>query len=362
MLIAPLLEPAHDPQAPTAGAGPIVLSTRVRLARNLAGLPFPGWAKEPQRRLVRERCLEALASAPRLQGGLSLAMEELTELEKQILVERHLISRELAGAHHTSGVLISPDQTCSIMINEEDHLRLQLVRPGFRFKQLWKVMDALDSHLEGLLDYAYTAELGYLTACPTNVGTGLRASAMLHLPGLVLAGQMEKVVRAANQLGLAVRGLFGEGTDASGHIFQISNQQTLGEAEAEILKRLVQVLQAIMEQETNARQRLQEDQPVKLHDQIGRAFGLIQHAQLLTSGEAMKLLSLLRLATDLGYLPEVVRTLVDRCFIDCQPGHVQFHAHDEIEPEARDIFRARRLREHFGQVPALTFDRPTTSG
>jgi len=355
--ITPLLE-ATGTAAANATAGPIVLSTRVRLARNLAGLPFPGWAKEPQRREVLKRCREALATAPRMQDAWALDMEELTDLEKQILVERHLISRELAGGRHTSGVLISRDQSCSVMINEEDHLRLQLMRPGFRLKQLWKVVDGLDSHLEQQLDYSYTAELGYLTACPTNVGTGLRASAMMHLPGLVLAGQMEKVVRAANQLGLAVRGLFGEGTDASGHIFQISNQQTLGESEAEILRRLVQVLQAIMEQEANARQRLQEDTPVKLQDQIARAYGLIQQARLLTSGEAMKLLSLLRLATDLGFLPDPVRARVDRSFIECQPGHVQFHAHEEIEPEARDTFRARRMREQFGTLDALTFDPP----
>lgn len=358
--ITPLLEAARSAD-PTAGAGPIVLSTRVRLARNLNGLPFPGWAKESQRREVLQRCCEALASAPRMKDAWKLEMEELTDLEKQILVERHLISRELAGGRHTSGVLISRDQSCSIMVNEEDHLRLQLVRPGFRLKQLWKIVDGLDTHLEGMLDYAYTAELGYLTACPTNVGTGLRASAMMHLPGLILAGQMEKVVRAANQLGLAVRGLFGEGTDASGHLFQISNQQTLGESEAEILQRLIQVLQAIMEQEVNARQRLREDSPHKLQDQIARAYGIIRNARLLTSSEAMKLLSLMRLAADMQFLPEQVRATVDRSFIECQPGHVQYQAQREIEPEARDVVRAQRLRGQFESLPALAFDPPASS-
>jgi protein arginine kinase len=330
--------------------------TRIRLARNLAGHRFPGWAADGQRAAILKTCRAALAATAPLTRAAQASIDELSELDRQILVERHLISRELSDAKNGAGVVISPDQTISVMINEEDHLRLQVLRAGFQLKKAWAAIDALDTALEDCLDYAFSPTLGYLTACPTNLGTGLRASAMMHLPALVISGQMEKVVRAVNQLGLAVRGLFGEGSDASGSIFQISNQTTLGESEDTIIKRLGSVLHSIIEHELNARARLVEKDAARLHDKIGRAYGILQHSHLLTSGEAMNLLSLVRLGADLGYFPENSRSLVDRLFIEAQPGHIQHHAtKTDLDPAQRDTRRAGHLRTEFAAFPAPNF-------
>jgi protein arginine kinase len=341
----------------TLGKGPIVLMTRVRLARNLSRSCFAGWAKEAQRSAILAECLQAVQALPQMKKGAKFAMEELSELEKQLLVERHLISRELSATKAGSGVVISRDQTCSIMVNEEDHLRMQVIRPGFQLKRAWNAMNAVDTALEDSLDYAFSAELGYLTACPTNLGTGLRASAMMHLPALVITGQMEKIVRAVNQLGLVVRGLHGEGTDASGSIFQISNQTTLGESEETIIKRLHKVLATIIEQEVNAREKLLDTESTKLFDKIGRAYGLLQNAFLVNSAEALNLLSLLRLGIDLGVFPEDSRPRVDRLFIRSQPAHVQHACKGECDPAQRDILRAEILRTEFAKFPRPRFQR-----
>lgn len=331
----------------------IVLMTRIRLARNLAGTPFPGWAKEAQREQILEKCQAAVASTSQMKRSLSTAVSQLSELEKQILVERHLISRELSGSKSGAGVVISRDQAFSVMINEEDHLRIQTLRAGFQLKKAWNAINDLDSALEEQLDYAFSSGLGYLTACPTNLGTAMRASAMMHLPALVISGQMEKVVRAVNQLGMVVRGLFGEGSDASGSIFQISNQTTLGESEEEIIKRLGSVLNSIVEHEVNARGRLVENDGSKLFDKIGRAYGILQNCHLLTSGEAMNLLSLVRLGIDLHIFPDESRCVIDRLFIEAQPGHIQHTSKHDLESAERDTLRARKLREEFA-----TFVRP----
>jgi protein arginine kinase len=338
-----------------ASKSAVVLMTRIRLARNLSRQPFPGWAKESQRREVLATCLQAVSSLPQMKRGLAAAVDDLNELERQILVERHLISRELSHAKSGSGLVISKDQSCVVMINEEDHLRIQVLRAGFQFKKVWNAIDAIDTELEEHLDYAFSPNLGYLTACPTNLGTAIRASTMMHLPALVISGQMEKVVRAVNQLGMAVRGLFGEGSDASGSIFQISNQTTLGETEEDIIKHLTGVLNTIIEQELNARERLIESEPTKLFDKIGRAYGILQHGFLLNSGEAMNLLSLIRLGIDLGIFPDTHRAVVDRLFIECQPGHIQHNAKGTVEAGQRDVLRGQLLRGEFAKLPGPDF-------
>jgi protein arginine kinase len=343
-----------------SGKCAVVLMTRIRLARNLTGRSFPGWAGRDGRADVLAACRTALAGAGPLKRALNVPLDEVGPLERQILVERHLISRELSGSKGGAGVVINKEQTFSVMINEEDHLRIQVLRAGFQLKKAWAAITELDSKLEATLDYAYSPTLGYLTACPTNLGTGMRASAMMHLPALVIAGQMEKVVRAVNQLGMVVRGLFGEGSDASGSIFQISNQTTLGESEEDIIKRLQSVLQSIVEHELNARAKLLESDGSKLHDKIGRAYGILQNSHLLSSSEAMNLLSLLRLGIDLGIFPEAARTAIDRLFIEAQPGHIQ-HAtgKPELETAERDALRASRLRTEFAAFARPTF---TTNG
>ena len=334
----------------------IVLMTRIRLARNLAGHAFPGWAKPAQRVESFALCRAAVAATPQMKRSVDVAIADISELERQILVERHLISRELSGAKAGAGVIISKDQAFSVMMNEEDHLRIQVLRAGFNLKRAWSSINDLDSALEDNLDFAFSPTLGYLTACPTNLGTGMRASAMMHLPALVISNQMEKIVRAVNQLGMVVRGLFGEGSDASGSIFQISNQTTLGESEAEIIKRLGSVLQSIVEHELNARGKLLEADASKLFDKVGRAFGILQNSHLLSSSEAMNLLSLIRLGVDLGSFPEARRAMIDRLFIEAQPGHLQHAQKGEFDPGQRDVIRATRLRSEFADFVRPDFD------
>jgi protein arginine kinase len=355
MKINELIDSHSELTDTAASKSAVVLMTRIRLARNLAGQPFPGWAKEAQKRDIRDQCMQAVAALPQMKRGLAIPVENLDELQKQILVERHLISRELCHAKAGSGIVISKDQSCVVMVNEEDHLRIQVLRSGFQFKKVWNTINALDTDLEEHVDFAFNPRLGYLSACPTNLGTGIRASAMMHLPGLVISSQMEKVVRAVNQLGMAVRGLFGEGSDASGSIFQISNQTTLGETEEGIIKHLHGVLNTIIEQELNARQKLLETDPNKLSDKIGRAFGILQNGYLLNSGEAMNLLSLIRLGIDLNVFPDTQRAVVDRLFIECQPGHVQHAAKGAFDPAQRDVLRAGRLRSEFAKLTAPDF-------
>lgn len=334
---------------------PIVLSTRIRLARNLGRFPFPGRAKGEQRKEIARLCREALETITKIKRGHAYPMSELNDVEKLVLVERHLISRELTSCKD-GVVLISKDQTCSVMINEEDHLRIQVVKGGFHLKRAWKQADALDTAIEGALDFAYSPSLGYLTACPTNVGTGLRASAMLHLPGLVMSEQMPKVMQALNADGLAVRGWFGEGSEAFGSIFQISNQQTLGPSEADILQNLSRWLKDIIEQEENARLRILETDPEKFFDKISRSFGTLRHARLLSSSEAMNLLSLMRLACDMGIFDEDYRVMIDRLIIENQPGHIQIRTEIELDAMKRDFIRAAVFRESFKQLPEPDFD------
>jgi protein arginine kinase len=333
----------------------VVLMTRIRLARNLAAMPFPGWARPAQREEAMDICRIAVAATAPMKRSLSVGVAEMSELERQILVERHLISRELSGSKSGSAVVISQNQAYSVMINEEDHLRIQVLRAGFQLKKTWNAINELDTALEEQLDYAFSPTLGYLTACPTNLGTGMRASAMMHLPALVIAGQMEKVVRAVNQLGMVVRGLFGEGSDASGSIFQISNQTTLGESEEGIIKRLGSVLNTIVEHELNAREKLLEADAGKLFDKIGRAYGILQNGHLLSSGEAMNLLSLIRLGVDLSIFAEECRPAVDRLFIEAQPAHLQHAQKGEFEAGQRDLLRASRLRSEFANFTRPDF-------
>jgi protein arginine kinase len=363
MTINQLIECEAEAPVSTLESRPILLTTRIRLARNLEGHAFPGWASEADRESVRERCRDALSHLVAFEGAAHLDIENLDPTERHFLVERHLISKELAEAAKGSAVAIDRTRTLSVMINEEDHLRIQAITPGLDFDALWKTSCAIDAALETRLDYAFRERWGYLTACPTNVGTGLRASAMLHLPGLVMTKQMDKVVRAVNQLGVVARGLFGESSDPTGSVFQISNQQTLGESEDCIIQRIGNLVRSIMEQEQNARIRLFETEGNLMVDRIARAFGILRHAHLLNSTEAMNLLSMMRLAADVAMLPEPVRNLVDELMIQTQPAHLQLANGAELEPEKRDILRAERVRKAFLPIvdpnPAtLNFDTP----
>lgn len=328
----------------------IVMSSRVRLARNVKDAAFPGWAKKPERIRVLDLIRPAIESLPEMKDAFAESMDSLSSLDKQILVERHLISREHAAKSAGSGLVLNRDETLCFMINEEDHLRMQALRPGLQLRQAWMAIDQADSALEKRLEYAFSPELGYLTACPTNIGTGIRVSAMLHLPGLVLAEQINPIIQSVNKLGLAVRGLYGEGTEALGNVFQVSNQMTLGETEGAIVERLEKVLAQIIEHEENARATLLERKAKMVYNHIGRAYGILANAHSISSKETMNLLSLMRLGVDVGLFPGVDRALVDELFILTQPAHLQKQHSEKLSAEERDLLRADMVRERLKPV------------
>src|SRR2546423_10018427 len=328
----------------------IVMSSRVRLARNIKEAAFPGWAKKPERVRVLDLIRPTIEGLPEMKESFSQTMDSLSTLDKQILVERHLISREHAAKSAGSGLVLNRDETLCFMINEEDHLRMQALRPGLQLKEAWHAIDQADSALEKKLDYAFNPELGYLTACPTNLGTGIRVSAMLHLPGLVLAEQINPIIQSVNKLGLAVRGLYGEGTEALGNVFQVSNQMTLGESESAIVERLEKVLAQIIEHEENARATLIEKKAKMVFNHIGRAYGILANAHSISSKETMNLLSLMRLGVDVGLFPGVERSLVDELFILTQPAHLQKQHSEKLSAEERDLLRADMVRERLKPV------------
>jgi protein arginine kinase len=328
----------------------IVMSSRVRLARNIKDAAFPGWAKKPERIRVLEMIRPAVQGLLEMKDSFAESMDSLSTLDKNILVERHLISREHAAKSHGSGLVLNRDETLCFMINEEDHLRMQALRPGLQLRQAYAAIDQADSALEKKLDYAFSPELGYLTACPTNIGTGIRVSAMLHLPGLVISEQINPIIQSVNKLGLAVRGLYGEGTEALGNVFQVSNQMTLGESESTIVERLEKVLAQIIEHEENARATLLEKKPKMVYNQIGRSYGILANAHTITSKETMNLLSCMKLGVDVGLFPGVDRALVDELFILTQPAHLQKMHSEKLSAEERDLLRADMVRERLKSV------------
>jgi protein arginine kinase len=328
----------------------IVMSSRVRLARNLKGYAFPGWAKKAERVKLLDAVRPAVEALPQMAAGFSESMDNLSALDKKLLVERHLISREHEAKNAGSGVVLNREESLCVMINEEDHLRMQALRPGLQLREAWAAIDEVDSALERSLPYASSAELGYLTACPTNVGTGIRVSAMLHLPALVLGEQINPIIQAVNKLGLAVRGLYGEGTEALGNVFQVSNQMTLGETELEILEKLNKVVAQMIEHEQNARDTLLERKPKMVFNHIGRAYGILANAHSISSKETMNLLSLMRLGVDLGMFPGVDRALVDELFVVTQPAHLQKAFSEKLTAEERDLLRADMLRNRLKTV------------
>ena len=331
----------------------VVMSSRVRLARNVNGRAFPGRAKKAGRVETCELIQPAVAGLSAMRGGYSESMDNLKAIEKQLLVERHHISREHAAKGAGSALVINKDQTVCVMVNEEDHLRMQALLPGLQLKQVWQKIDRLDTSLEKKIEYAFDERLGYLTACPTNLGTGIRVSAMLHLPGLVLQEQVNQIVQAVTKLGHAVRGLYGEGTEALGHIFQVSNQMTLGESEGDIVERISKVLLQIIEHEENARQTLLQSKPSELFNHIGRACGILANAHIVSSKEAMNQLSLMRLGVVMGLLPGVEKSELDELFLVTQPAHLQQMAGEKLSGEERDVYRAGLLRERLGELGGL---------
>ncbi len=341
----------------------VVITSRIRLARNLKGHSFPGWSKKSERAKSLEILKPAVEGLAPMKDAFSRELCDLNSLQKHVLVERHLISREHAARTDGSAAVIERRQSFSIMLNEEDHLRMQAIRPGLRLSEAFQSLSALDSELEEIVDYAFDPNLGYLTTCPTNLGTGLRASAMLHLPALVLGDQIGQVLQAVNKIGLAVRGLYGEGTESLGNLYQISNQSTLGESEEAIISRLERVISQVAGHEINARHKLLEDDPEMVSDKIGRAYGVLKHAHIIDSKEALNLLSLLRLGGNLGIFPDETVNLCDALFMDIQQAHLQLHAGMKLSAEHRDSIRAEIVRSRLQSLDSpdkLTINKEKT--
>lgn len=323
----------------------VVITSRIRLARNMTGISFPGWAKKKERVRIMEMILPELTELPEMSDGFAKELSELNSLDKQVMVERHLISREQAARSEGCAAVVNRKQSLSVMVNEEDHLRMQSICSGLQLRKAYKLLDKIDQKLEKKLPYAYDEKLGYITACPTNLGTGMRASAMLHLPALALTEQIGQVLQAVSKIGLAVRGLFGEGTESLGHLFQISNQSTLGESEEVIIERLERVINQVATHERNARLKMLEEDRDTLTDKIGRAYGTLMYANLFDSKEAFSHISLIRLGSDLGYFEEGTMQRCDSLMMEIQPAHLQIFAGKELEPEQRDLIRAEIIRD-----------------
>ncbi|MBI1336740.1 MAG: protein arginine kinase [Phycisphaera sp.] len=336
------------------GAGPhseIVISSRVRLARNLAGYPFVGRSNRRQRAEALARCREELVSGRIGSDLLWVDLCESNELDKQLLVERQLISRQHAkgGRENPRAVAIDADETFAIMVNEEDHLRIQVLRSGMQLGPAFDQINSLDDSLEEKLDMAFSPRWGYLTACPTNLGTGIRISVMLHLPALRLTGEIEKVRRAARDMHLAVRGLFGEGSEAQGDLFQISNQTTLGRSEQEILADFQHaVVPQIIAYEQQARQALLRQRPAQLDDKVWRAWAILTNARVLATDEVLTLLSHLRLGVNLGRIDTVDIRTINEMFLLTQPAHLQKLTGCQMDPATRREARASLIRQRLG--------------
>lgn len=335
------------------GAGPdadVVVSSRVRLARNLARIHFPG-------RETPEEATEVLTLAERAVGILGpgwdyYRLAPIASADRRVLVEKHLISPQLARQPQAAALAVSEDEHLSLMVNEEDHLRLQVMECGRNLATAWRAADDMDNRLEADLDFAFDADLGYLTACPTNLGTGMRASAMVHLPVLALSGRAGALLQAVTKIGYAVRGLYGEGTEAVGNLFQISNQRTLGLSEEEIVGHLDQVLAQVIQAERESRHELHAQSPDHLADRVGRAYGLLRGARILSTAEAMRLISDIRLGVALGLLPEVDYATLNALWVVCRSGYLSRAVGREMSSLERDVTRARLVREHLERATA----------
>ncbi len=323
----------------TGQASSVVVSSRVRLARNLDHIPFTHRANEAEKRAV----VDAVATTPP-DTMVFFETTDLSELERQLLVERHLISPSLADESGARGVLVGSGECLSVMVNEEDHLRIQSILSGFHPDEAWTAARGLEAQLSGQLTFAESDRWGYLTACATNAGTGLRASVLIHLPGLVLTREMERVVRGVAQMGFVVRGIYGEGTASAGNLYQISNQLTMGRSEEALLNDLRSVVEELIACETNARETLLREAKTQIEDKVGRALGILRHARLLTSQELMNFSSALRLGIDLKMVEGVELGSLNRLMVESKPSHLQFRAGRTLSPDERDVLRAKQVR------------------
>ena len=326
--------------------GDVVVSSRIRLARNVKETPFPVHMSREQGEQIIEKAKQVLLGSG---NGAShvfdyFSMNELNAVDKQVLVEKHLISPEMLQDVHSRGVLLSKDECVSVMLNEEDHLRIQCIFSGMKLDEAWDLANKIDNLIEQKVEYAYSENYGYLTCCPTNAGTGLRASVMIHLPALTITGHINSLLNAVGKLGIAVRGLYGEGTEARGHFFQISNQVTMGMSEEDTLENLKGIVRQIIEQERLARRKLFHENRERLEDRLYRSYGIFSNARIMSSQEFMKLLSDVRLGINLEIIKGISLKKMNELMIATQPANIIKRFDGNLSAEQRDMKRAEMIR------------------
>lgn len=324
----------------------IAISSRVRLARNISCIPFPSRMDGEQGKAVVNMVTDAISSSSEAVAGsmMFLDIKDMNAIDRQVLVEKHLISPDLGDSKKESAVILSRDEKISIMINEEDHLRIQCIFPGMQLQNAYELCNKLDLLLEEKMDFAFDKNLGYLTCCPTNVGTGIRASVMLHLPALGMTGYIKNILEACSKLGIAVRGIYGENSEASGNMFQISNQVSIGQTEEEIITSVVNIAGQIVEQERLIRNELYNQNPYRFEDRVFRSLGLLANARIMSSEESLKLLSDVRLGVDMEAIGDVNIKTLDDIMLLIQPAYMQKMAGKVLAPDERDVRRADIIR------------------
>jgi protein arginine kinase len=330
------------------GTGPnsdIVVSSRIRLARNLDKFPFPHWVNKKQAEKVLTTIEEAVTLVDYLKNSTTFRLADLDGIDKQFLVERHLMSYEHAQKTDQKAVVIDNEEILSIMINEEDHIRMQVMQSGFNLFEAWNIINQIDDCLAKELHFAFLPDWGYLTACPTNTGTGMRGSVMLHLPALVMTRQINRVLAAISKLSFTTRGLYGEGTQATGNFFQVSNQVSLGHSENEIIENINGLIRQIIEQENQTREAMLSRNRAMLEDRVNRSLGILKNAHIISSQETIELLSMVRLGCDLGMVEDIDRRRINELFIIIQPAHLQKIENKKLSSQERDVQRAELIRE-----------------
>ncbi|KAA3618796.1 MAG: protein arginine kinase [Calditrichaeota bacterium] len=323
----------------------IILSTRIRLARNLNKIPFPRQAKREQLKEVVRSVKTAINRNQLCKAMAVFQKDELTAIFKKAFVERRIISPAFSESDTIGMVAIDPDEQLGLMVNEEDHLRIQAVQAGLSLHEAWRQISRIDDELSENLEFAYMPEFGYLTSCPTNTGTGMRASILIHLPALSMADEIDATIKKLSPNEIAVRGFYGEGTDVVGNIFQISNQLTLGRTETALINRLEVVADKFSEMEQEARERLLTEQRDEIEDRIHRSMAIMKSARLMSSEEFMKYISMLLLGVDLEILPGISSLELKKLMIFTQPAHMQIMYKSSSDSQSRDVLRAQIVRQ-----------------
>jgi protein arginine kinase len=329
----------------------IVLTSRIRLARNISEVPFPHKLSTENAEVVINKVTDAIVNnAINQKNNFRLVkLDELSNIKRLSMVEEHLISKEHVNNYKNAAVLLNDSNNVSIMINEEDHIRLQVMEKSFNLKGIYETASMIDDAIENKLTLAYDNKLGYLTSCPTNLGTGIRASVMLHLPALTLINNMDNITGTVNQVGMTIRGYYGEGSNAMGNIYQLSNQITLGLSEEEIINNIVGVTKKIIDNEENARKVILKKQALELEDDIYRSLGMLKYTRIISTIECLNLLSKVRMGIELGMIKDVLIEDIDLLYFKVQPATIQLSNGEEMDNRARDIERAKIIREILGR-------------